>query len=129
MLLSIKHSRQLAASQDAALELPLQPGTRAGAGKSAGEKEPVVEACQTVNGKRVTLLKDQLFNRDGSFIAGMNHRAVAAVVGELCLAEAVQPSESVLLEAPSTMLGTKSRGDFWQNATSFCITSCRVYIK
>jgi len=28
--------------------------------------------------KELTLLKDRLFNRDGSFIAGMNQRAVAA---------------------------------------------------
>lgn len=52
--------------------------TRARTCKFAGEKEPVGKGCQIVNGKRVTLLKDQLFNRDGSFIAGMNQRAVSA---------------------------------------------------
>lgn len=62
-------------------------------------------------------------------MAGMNHRAVAAVVGELCLAEAAAIGVLVLLEALSMMLGTKSRVGFQQNTISFCITRCRVYIK
>lgn len=59
----------------------------------------------------------------------MNHRAVAAVLGELCPAEAVQTSGPVLLEALSVMLGTRSRVGFQQNTSRFCITSCRADIK
>lgn len=59
----------------------------------------------------------------------MNHRAVAAVVGELCPAESAAIGVLVLLEALSLVLGTQSRVGFQQNTISFCITSCRVYIK